>query len=209
MKGEKAQPRSFIPLRHSSKGQMAPVRTELRNLDIFNIAPDVIPPQEQVNEVWFTFNLLLNYVFNKNLRPGGRPEKLITWVETAQKAYPSNPYMTLFRALGHSILGQVAEAENLRGRAAELSQTDYWRERFTSFGLDGLLANFPVGAEAVYAHMEKLGQDIARSFDHWLGESAGDIRDRASAILHIREAVSEARRHPNVVNRPEPLSAAE
>jgi radical SAM superfamily enzyme YgiQ (UPF0313 family) len=187
MKGE-TQAHSYIPLRHSAKGEIKLASIERRNLDIFGIAPDEVPTQDQVNEIWFTFNLLLNYVYNKNLRPGGRPMKFITWVETAQKAYPGNPYMTLFRALGHSILGQPDEAEALRRRARQLCQSDYWRERFASFHLDHLLEDLPLRAAEVHHRLASLGGELSASFDHWLATGTGDVRERAGKILAVNEA---------------------
>jgi len=197
MKGEQSRPKSFIPLRHSSQGHLATPATGHRNLNVFCIESDEIPNSDQVTEIWFTFNLLLNYVYNKNLRPGGRPQKFITWVETAQKAYPGNPYMALFRALGHAILGDIDQADTLRQKARELSQPAYWRNRFTAFQLDSLLDNFPTSEEEVFARLESLGGDLAHSFDHWLGNEGVDIRSRSRAALIKREATGQNSRDKN------------
>jgi len=143
MRSGGATSRNFIPSRSSSSGQMEVRSGVLRNLEVFRLPPGVVPPEDQVREIWFTFNLLANYVNNKNLKPGGRPQKFIDWITTTQRAYPANPYMMLFLGIAHRLLDHDAAAEQCRRQAAAFVSGDYWRDRFAGFFLDSLLSDFP------------------------------------------------------------------
>ena len=125
----------------------------MRNLDIFRLPHSSVPSEDQVKEIWFTFNLLVNYVNNRNLKPGGRPQKFIDWMTTTQRAYPANPYMMLFLGVAHRLLGRDAAAEYCRRQAADFAGGDYWRDRFTGFFLDGLLTDFPSTAHEAERHL--------------------------------------------------------
>ncbi|MDP7559785.1 MAG: radical SAM protein, partial [Planctomycetota bacterium] len=127
---------NFVPSRNSNKGEITSKAGLLRGVGVFQIDPESIPDSEQVKEIWFTFNLVCNYIFSKNLMPGERPDKFISWVLNAHKAYPSNPYMCLFLSLAYVLLGDSRKAEDFRMKAINYSQTAYWRERFEDFGLD-------------------------------------------------------------------------
>jgi hypothetical protein len=130
---------NFIPVRDSSKGRIKADDSILSGLDVFRVDPKSEPSTDQVREIWFAFNVICNYVFNKNLMPGGRPDKFIYWVENAQKGYPTNPYMCLFLSLAHVLKGDLGKAAELRAEAIEYSQSEYWRDRFKAFGLDTIL----------------------------------------------------------------------
>ena len=67
---------------------------------------------------------------NKNLQPDGRVEKFISWVEMAQAAYPTNPYMSLFLSLAYIIDGNRDQADAHYQKAVTHHQTDYWLDRF-------------------------------------------------------------------------------
>lgn len=148
--------KNFIPVRESPDGQLSTKSNVLKCLDVFKIDPNSIPDEEQIKEIWFTFNLVGNFVNNKNLKPGGRVEKFIPWVEMAQVAYPTNPYMSLFLALAYVIKGDKDKAEDYYNKAVLYNKTDYWRERFASFGLDRVLDNFPENKSAVFETIENL-----------------------------------------------------
>jgi len=51
----------------------------LRGREIFDLPLETVPSREQLNEIWFTFNLLANFLDNKNYRTYGHVEKLIKW----------------------------------------------------------------------------------------------------------------------------------
>ncbi len=169
---------NFIPSRHTANGHMRSRGRLLRGLDVFAFPPDQVPDDEQVKEIWFAFNLLGNYAFNKNLSPGGRPEKFVAWVASVLVAYPTNPYMNLFLSLAHAMLGNKDVAESHRLRARENVKDDYWRGRFESFGLFPLLAEAPETREEAHAALERLRRNIRFRLAKWLD---GEEEARLSA----------------------------
>lgn len=111
---------------------------------IFILPKDSVPSSENLHEMWYTFNLLTNYVFNKNLLPGGSPERFIRWVTILQLSYPENAVMRLFHCLALRLSCQDEKAVAQYSRAREiLQQSDYWTRRFKQFFLDEIMENPP------------------------------------------------------------------
>lgn len=165
---------NFIPARESTNGVVKANDTVKRNMEIFAISPDEVPSADQVKEIWFAFNIISNYICNKNLRPNGRPEKFIAWIETARRAYPSNPYMLMFLAIGHRLLGHDAAcAEYLEGARTNVN-TEYWRDRFAAFELDGLLNEFPATPAEVYDSLTTIRARLLGRIDQWISLPRGE-----------------------------------
>lgn len=165
---------NFIPTRESSDGVVKAGKDVKRNMDVFTLSPDNKPSADQVKEIWFAFNIISNYVCNKNLRRNGRPEKYIAWIETARRAYPSNPYMLLFLAIGHRLLGHVTDCGKYLIEAKVNVNTDYWRTRFAAFELTGLLYDFPATADEVYTTMKALRERMLARLDQWVSLPRGE-----------------------------------
>lgn len=157
--GENAK--NFIPTRESSRGELSTQNGIVKGLDVFKIDPDCVPTEEQIREIWFAFNLTGNYINNRNLAPGGRVEKFISWVEMAQVAYPTNAYMSLFLSLAYIIKGDRDRSKDYYNKAALCCNTDYWRERFASFGLSEALLNFPRTKGEVFETVENLRKFVS------------------------------------------------
>ena len=79
----------------------------LRGRRIFNLPPEAIPSREQLNEIWFTFNLLANFLDNKNYRENGNVEKLIKWYESIFAGYPHDASMAAALAKGYRLTNQA------------------------------------------------------------------------------------------------------
>lgn len=148
--------KNFIPSRDSSDGHLSNRSDVVKGLQVFDLDPALVPDEDQVKEIWFTFNLVGNYINNKNLRPGGRVSKFLSWVEMAQTAYPTNPYMSLFLALACVIDGQLDRAAGHYDRAQVNCQGEYWEERFSAFGLAPLLRERPMDKARVFTLLEVL-----------------------------------------------------
>ncbi len=170
---------NFIPVRDSSKGRVEADDTVLHGLDVFRVGPGSEPSTDQIREIWFAFNMICNYVFSKNLMPGGRPYKFICWVENAQKSYPSNPYMCLFLSLAYVLKGDLAKVEELRAQAIEYSRSKYWRERFETFGLDTILKAKPQTEQQVYDVVRGLQEKLTPAFEGWLKTDYGSMPEDA------------------------------
>jgi radical SAM superfamily enzyme YgiQ (UPF0313 family) len=176
---------NFIPVRDSSKGCIEADDSVLHGLEVFRVDPESEPSADQVREVWFAFNVICNYVFNKNLMPGGRPDKFIYWVENAQKGYPTNPYMCLFLSLAYTLKGDPGKAGELRAQAIEYSRSEYWRDRFVTFGLDDILEADPKDTRSVYHILTKCQEELRPAFEDWLKVDYGCIPGNKS---HLAQA---------------------
>lgn len=163
--------KNFIPSRESSTGQVSVHNRVTKGQDIFNIDSGSVPSEDQVKEIWFTFNLVGNYMYNKNLTPGGRVEKFISWVEMAQMAYPTNPYMSLFLSLAYIIKGNSERSREYYDKTMLYNKNDYWRERFADFGLNEVVRNFPKTKHDVFDTIENL----RRLSSFQLYDSTGDL----------------------------------
>lgn len=152
---------NFIPTRALSKGQLV-TDDVARGFDVFQIDADCIPSPEQIREIWFAFNLIGNYINNKNLKPDGVVDKFISWVEMAQLAYPTNAYMSLFLSYAYTIKGGQGKSEDCYNKAVLCCKSDYWQERFTSFGLDKLMDNPPQGKSGVFEAVAYLRDSISK-----------------------------------------------
>ncbi len=181
MKEDGANVSNFIPSRNSSIGQIAAHDGVLTGVDIFAHAPEAIPSANQVKEIWFTFNMVGNYIFNKNLMPGGRPDKFISWVKNAQKAYPTNPNMHLFMGLAYVLKGDLATAIEMRDKAREFGSNAYWSGRFNQFGLQALLDNYPETPQEVFDTLTQLQNDMRVHFQDWLDVDYGGMPTLAQA----------------------------
>ncbi|MFC1570455.1 B12-binding domain-containing radical SAM protein [Candidatus Omnitrophota bacterium] len=148
--------KNFIPTRDTSKGEFESSMPIAKGMDIFNIDSDTVPSEEQMKEIWFTFNLVGNFINNKNLRSGGNVDKFISWVEMAQEAYPVNPYMSLFLAIAYLIKGDATRTREYYDKASNSCQGEYWKDRMAFFGLDEVLNDFPGTKEEAMNAGERL-----------------------------------------------------
>ena len=134
--------------------------------EIFEMKKDYVPEPDELRQIWFAFNLIGNYIYNKNLMPGGRPEKFTSWVEILEITYPYNAYMPLFASLGHAMQGNSARAmEQLEKAKANLKRDKYWQTRFDQFELMPIIENFPKNAEEVQDALKPLREKYSK----WVG----------------------------------------
>jgi len=156
---------NFTPSKDNNKGEILVQKGILSGNDVFNLSNEIIPSSDQVKQIWFTFNLVGNYINNKNLKPGGSPKKFVSWVESLQISYPYNPYMYLFAGIGRFLMGDKELAlKHLENAKIKVNQSEYWKQRFIQFNLMWLLNNFPSTADEVYRTLELLNKD----YSQWL-----------------------------------------
>ncbi len=130
-------------------------------MDIFKIPRDSQISKDQVNEVWFAFNMLANFIFNKNLTEEGNPKKFIKWVTMVQCAYPTSPYMNLFLAIAHVVdESELSIIQQYYKNALESGQKEYWQKCFKSFGILDLLNSQPTDKKEVIEFLSKLKYEI-------------------------------------------------
>lgn len=147
---------NFIPTRLSKKGHIETADTIKKGLDVFLIDDNELPNHEQVQELWFSFNLIVNFIMNKNLYPDGHRRKFISWVETARKAYPYSPYMLLFLAIAYRMQGNEDLAqERYKIALTKIDGDSYWEGRMEEFGLMKIVNEFNDGIE-IHQEMNEL-----------------------------------------------------
>lgn len=147
---------NFIPTRESARGQLSTGTSVVKGLEVFSIAPESLPDEQQVKEIWFTFNLVGNFINNKNLGPEGKIEKFISWVEMAQVPYPTNPYMSFFLGIAYTIKEDKPRAKEYFGRAVKFGNSEYWRNRLDAFGLGNVIESLPQTRAEAFRSLELL-----------------------------------------------------
>ena len=158
--------KEFIPTKDNSRGEIAESEGVFSGPDIFTLSKETIPSPEQIKQIWFSFNLIANYINNKNLKPSGRPDKLAAWLEAVQIAYPDNPYMALFTGLSYSSLGENESALSYYNKTRQiLEKSAYWMHRFKQFSLTDILIKLP---QNVYEVQDTL-DPLRKRFSEWTG----------------------------------------
>lgn len=146
----------FIPAKDFKKGEIKTDKNILEGLDIFHIDEESVVSKEQLNNIWFTFNLVRNFIENKNLKNGGVPEKFISWTSAIEERYPTHPYINFFLALANSLIENKTEAENQYKKTIKNLESEYWREKLKPFGILEVLDNFPKTIEETKESLEFL-----------------------------------------------------
>lgn len=106
----------------------------LTGRDIFKLPKDQVPSKEQIKEIWFTFNLVANFIDNPSFRPGPHMAKLVRWFESISGAYPFDASMIAALAYGHRHLGNESKRKEMQRRFdAVLKDSPYWQRRCEEF----------------------------------------------------------------------------
>ena len=106
----------------------------LSGRDVFDLPKDLVPTQEQIKEIWFTFNLVTNFFNNHNLGPGGNLEKLARWYESIISTYPRDATMCAMLAHVYRLLNDREQSERYRERFHRLHEEyEYWKRRVEEF----------------------------------------------------------------------------
>ncbi len=134
----------FVPSNESKRGKLIAPAGIVEGPEVFQLPPDFIPSVSQVAQAQITFNLVRNFILNKNLTPQGRLDKYQKWVGAVQERYPYDASMNLFLGLAYSLDGKAKAAELQYSHAKEnLRQDAYWQKRFGQFGLDEIMQCLP------------------------------------------------------------------
>lgn len=145
----------FIPAKDFEKGEIKLNKNLLGGLDIFHIEKEVIVSREQLNNIWFTFNIIRNFIENKNLK-NNQPEKFISWTSAIEERYPTHPYINFFLALANNLAGNEIEAENQYRKTIKNLESKYWEERLKPFGILEIMKDFPKNINETKICLESL-----------------------------------------------------
>ncbi|MBF0319227.1 MAG: B12-binding domain-containing radical SAM protein [Nitrospirae bacterium] len=131
---------NYIPVRNQGDNLPGNVQDIYRGMDIFKISHDSTISQHQLQEVWFTFSIITNFINNKNLYKKELVHKFTKWVSGAINAYPSDAGMAFFLYLGFALQGDfTASSKYYKLTRALYEGSAYWQSRFGQFAfLPGL-----------------------------------------------------------------------
>jgi len=106
----------------------------LTGRDIFDLHRSQVPSNDQMKEIWFTFNLVTNFFNNRNFKPGGNLGKIVRWFETILESYPRDASMCAMLAHGHGLMGNKKESQKYSDRFHSLcAEFVYWEKRVQEF----------------------------------------------------------------------------
>ena len=123
-----------------------PVRS---GYEIFEYDPGHLPSRKELAEIWFTFNIITNFLLmpDKVLRQSLRLENTIKFISSLSDAYPNDPSMISLLVFLMTRSGNypAQDIKNLRGKADHiLNSSDYWSSRNDQFNFtDFLSGNIP------------------------------------------------------------------
>lgn len=101
---------------------------------IFNLDPTKIPSREQIKEIWFTFNMITNFINNINFTPRGNPEKIVRWLESIAHAYPYDASMCAGLCRGYQMMKNDEKFLFYREKFLSiLTESVYWQKRIKDF----------------------------------------------------------------------------
>lgn len=102
--------------------------------DVFTLPRDLVPSKEQIKEIWFTFNLVANFLENRTFGPDGNVPKMIRWFESIAAAYPHDASMAAALAYGYKLSSDPERQKTYQKRFDDIvAASPYWRRRVEEF----------------------------------------------------------------------------
>tara|TARA_Y100001934_G_C12381227_1_gene792535 strand:- start:310 stop:2193 length:1884 start_codon:yes stop_codon:yes gene_type:complete len=126
----------FVPSKETKDGTIIFNSSSFQLENIFSMPKKAIPNQDELKEIWFAFNLITNYISNKNLTAQGSPKKFVAWVKVLQLGHPSNAVISLFLFIAYRLIEdhEAAEAQ-IQLTQSIVNESSYWHNRFMQYGL--------------------------------------------------------------------------
>ncbi len=144
----------FIPSKASADDSIqSDVSVNLEEL--FTDRLEKLHSQEDLDEIWFAFNFLANYVNNKYLRKGASPQPLIKWLKALLSSHPSNAIINLFYYLAHIVVGDDDVAQQYYDKTEKLLEdSPYWQKRFEQCALQPIMDRPPRNQDQIQDHLQ-------------------------------------------------------
>ena len=100
-------------------------------------APDQIPNQQQLNDIWFFMNYHLNFhrLFSEN-RDFKLKEQLMNMSTLSDIISPEHGFALYFKGYLESRLEGRASRKTINRLSAQLEKSTFWVDRLSTFGLD-------------------------------------------------------------------------
>lgn len=102
--------------------------------EVFDLPYESVPDLDQQKEIWFTFNLVANFLDNPNFQPNKNIGKVTRWLEAIHAGYPYDASMSAALAHVYFLQGDEAQLESYRKKTIRLmDQSTYWQGRVHQF----------------------------------------------------------------------------
>lgn len=102
--------------------------------EIFDLPHELVPSKDQIKEIWFTFNLVTNFLENPAWGPHGNIPKIIRWFESVVGAYPYDASMVAALAYGYKRFSDREKQKAYQKRFDSiLKESLYWQRRVEQF----------------------------------------------------------------------------
>lgn len=186
-KTRRAEYRDWLPSTQKVVGSStigAASQKTLSAKELFQLPKDSVHAKELKQELWFAFNLVANYMCNKNLRPAGDVDHFIRWLSGLQITYPRHPVMSLFLSLAYLVKGDHEQADIQFSRTRRnLEGSEYWRSRFEGYDLNKLVDTYPIDGSAVSGLLLDIVSTYDLPFSIKVHDGTGNEWRRSPSIL--------------------------
>ena len=125
---------SFInPVRDGKFDVFETVSSVPTGYDVFDVSPDKVPPRDWITEIWFSMNMVVNFILNPCIDGDSDVmlAQMIKWLDVLSTAYPQDAMMKALQCYLMERDGGFSRAkvEAVRSRSVELSRSKYWAHR--------------------------------------------------------------------------------
>ena len=116
----------------------------LKAYDIFNLDRNFIPNREQLSEIWFTFNILTNFILMPAITSGKSTRLInaIQFLKSLAQGYPEDPFMRclLYYLMTKSNSFSKKDLARYKNEAlAIFNASKLWKSRNENFGISEFL----------------------------------------------------------------------
>ncbi len=132
--------KTINPGRSAARGEFAYTEQQqtIKSLEagwgIFKMEDKRIFDATEHNEIWFTFNLVANFLDNPCYKSEKATKKLINWLLAIQAAYPYDASMTAALSHSYKLIGRRDLSEDFKHKTEKIILDSlYWQKRVRSF----------------------------------------------------------------------------
>ncbi len=101
---------------------------------LFSLDPERTFTKKEHDEIWFTFNLVTNFICNPCYKDKLKVEKLHFFLKALRRSYPTDASMSAALANCYRLLGNNSDFVKMRDKTVALiADSDYWKSRVCAF----------------------------------------------------------------------------
>jgi len=158
--GKEAQAFNLNPVRGGQFNQHNSPNEVASGYDVFSLPPDLVPSRRQLAEIWFTFNMVANFLrmpalfatCEERLRNG------IRWTEVLSMAYPEDASLSclLYYLKARLSNDKAGYLQEVRSEALhKIKKSRYWRLRDRQFNISAFLDRVVPYVDPKYVEVEE------------------------------------------------------